>query len=64
MNLVSFSLFFFIYDHLEFHVNMEELWIFIMMHEKAYYYYATEFYKRVQGTLITDGVGRLDSENI
>ena len=35
-----------------------------MMHEMAYYYYATEFYKRVQGTLITDGVGRLDSENI
>ena len=35
-----------------------------MMHEKAYYFYATEFYKRVQGTLIIDGVGGLDRENI
>ena len=35
-----------------------------MMHEKALYFYATEFYKRVQGTLIIDGVGGLDRENI
>ena len=35
-----------------------------MMHEKAYYFYATEFYERVWGTLIIDGVGRLDRENI
>ena len=35
-----------------------------MMHEKAYYFYATEFYKRVWGTLIIDGVGGMDRENI
>ena len=35
-----------------------------MMHEKAYYFYATEFYKRVWGTPIIDGVGGLDRENI
>ena len=45
-------------------MNVKEFWIFFMMHEKAIYFYMTEFYKRVQGTLIVDGVGRLDRENI
>ena len=34
------------------------------MHEKALYFYATDFYKRVQGTLLIDGVGGLDRETI
>ena len=35
-----------------------------MMHEKALYFYGTEFYKRVWGTRIIDEVGGLDRENI
>ena len=45
-------------------MNVKEFWIFFMMHEKAIYFYMTEFYKRVQGTLIVDGVGGLNRENI
>ena len=50
--ILFFFFWFYLYskcDHLEFHVNMEELWIFIMMHEKAYYFYVTEVYKRFRG---------------
>ena len=36
---------------------------FFIMHEKAPYFYVTEFYKRVSGTLLIDGVWWLDREN-
>ena len=36
---------------------------FFIMHEKALYFYVTEFYKRVSGTLLIDGVWWLDREN-
>ena len=46
------------------HVNAKEFWLFFVMHVQTLYFYMTEFYKRVEGTLLIDGVGGLNRENI
>ena len=38
-------------EHRKFHVNVKEIWISLVTHEKATYFYMTEFCKSVQGTL-------------
>ena len=38
--------------HLKFYVNAKGFWILLAMCEKAKYFYITEFYKEVEGTLL------------